>query len=143
MQETPVLVVIELVSVEDAAGLRSYIERAAALIGPLGGVMVGRGGVPVEGEPGFGPLVLQRWPSEAAFRLAGQRSLSAAARNSTRQRHDAGGSRAYQRRAGGIIDAAKSPLLHRGSARQSAALRLRSRPGASARQGEGPAERGE
>ena len=68
MQETPVLVVIELVSVEDAAGLRSYIERAAALIGPLGGVMVGRGGVPVEGEPGFGPLVLQRWPSEAAFR---------------------------------------------------------------------------
>jgi ferredoxin len=30
--------------------------------------VVARGGSPVEGEPDFAPLVIQRWPSEAAFR---------------------------------------------------------------------------
>jgi uncharacterized protein (DUF1330 family) len=68
MQEAAVFVVIEVVSVEDPAGLKVYQERASALIGPLGGKLVGRGGKPVDGEPGFAPLAIQRWPSEAAFR---------------------------------------------------------------------------
>jgi hypothetical protein len=56
MQETAVFVIIEVVSVEDAEGLKVYQERASELIGPLGGVLVGRGGKPVDGEPGFAPL---------------------------------------------------------------------------------------
>jgi uncharacterized protein (DUF1330 family) len=68
MQETAVFVIIEVVSVQDPAGLKVYQERASALIGPLGGVLLGRGGTPVDGEPSFAPLAIQRWPSEAAFR---------------------------------------------------------------------------
>ena len=68
MQEDAVLVVVEVVSVEDAEGLRTYAKRASELIGPLGGVVIGQGGSPVGGEPGFAPLVIQRWRSEAAFR---------------------------------------------------------------------------
>jgi uncharacterized protein (DUF1330 family) len=68
MQETAVFVIIEVVSVQDPAGLKVYQERASALIGPLGGTLVGRGGTPVDGEPSFAPLAIQRWPSEAAFR---------------------------------------------------------------------------
>jgi uncharacterized protein (DUF1330 family) len=68
MQETAVFVVVEVVSVQDAQGLRAYAERASELIGPLGGAVVGRGGSPVDGEAGFAPLVIERWPSEGAFR---------------------------------------------------------------------------
>jgi hypothetical protein len=50
MQETPVIVVIEVVSVEDAKGLKVYQERASELIGPLGGLMLGQGGSPVDGS---------------------------------------------------------------------------------------------
>ena len=67
MQDTAVFVVIEVVSVEDPAGLKAYVAGASALIGPLGGELVAQGGVPIDGEPGFAPLVIQRWPSEAAF----------------------------------------------------------------------------
>lgn len=68
MPETPILVVIEVVSVHDPVGLKAYQERASALIGPLGGAVIGHGGTPVEGELGFAPLAIQRWPSERAFR---------------------------------------------------------------------------
>jgi uncharacterized protein (DUF1330 family) len=68
MQENAVFVVVEVVSVEDPAGLKAYAERASKLIGPSGGVILGRGGVPVDGEAGFAPLVIERWPSESAFR---------------------------------------------------------------------------
>ncbi len=68
MQEAAVFVVIEVVSVEDPAGLKTYVQRASELIGPLGGELVAQGGSPIDGEPGFAPLVIQRWPSEAAFR---------------------------------------------------------------------------
>jgi uncharacterized protein (DUF1330 family) len=68
MQEPAVLVVIEVTSVKDPEGLKTYIQRASQLIGPLGGELVARGGIPIDGEPGFAPLVIQRWPSEAAFR---------------------------------------------------------------------------
>lgn len=68
MHDKPVLVIIELVSVEDPAGLKTYVQRASELIGPLGGELVAQGGIPIDGEPGFAPLVIQRWPSEATFR---------------------------------------------------------------------------
>lgn len=58
MHENSVFVVIEVISVQDPAALRVYQERASALIGPLGGVMLGAGGGPVEGEAGFGPLAI-------------------------------------------------------------------------------------
>ena len=68
MQKTAVFVVIEVVSVEDPAGLKTYVQRASELIGPLGGELVAQGGIPIEGESGFATLVIERWPSEAAFR---------------------------------------------------------------------------
>lgn len=68
MQEAAVFVIVEIVSVEDPAGLKAYVERAGALIGSFGGELIGQGGVPIDGEPGFAPLAIQRWPSEAAFR---------------------------------------------------------------------------
>ena len=68
MQETAILVVIEVVEVKDPAGLKTYIQHSSALIGPLGGEVVAQGGSAINGELGFAPLVIQRWPSEAAFR---------------------------------------------------------------------------
>jgi uncharacterized protein (DUF1330 family) len=68
MQEAAVLVVIEVVSVKDPEGLKTYIQRASQLIGPLGGELVAQGGIPIDGEPSFAPLAIQRWPSEPAFR---------------------------------------------------------------------------
>jgi uncharacterized protein (DUF1330 family) len=68
MQETSVFVVVEVVSVKDPEGLGTYSQRASKLIGPLGGVVVGQGGIPIDEEPGFAPLVIQRWTSEGAFR---------------------------------------------------------------------------
>jgi hypothetical protein len=47
MQETAVFFVIELVSVEDPAGLKTYVQRASELIGPLGGELVAQGGIPI------------------------------------------------------------------------------------------------
>jgi uncharacterized protein (DUF1330 family) len=68
MENAAVFVVIEVTSVTDPAGLREYAQRASALIGPLGGEVIGQGGTPLDGEPGFAPLVIQRWRSESAFR---------------------------------------------------------------------------
>jgi len=56
MQENPVFVVVEVVSIQDADGLRTYSERASELIGPVGGAMLGHGGPPVDGDPGIGRL---------------------------------------------------------------------------------------
>lgn len=69
MPETPVLVVVEIISVQDPAGLRNYAGRAGALIGTYGGTVIGQGGAPIDGEPSFAPLVIQHWKSEAAFRV--------------------------------------------------------------------------
>jgi len=68
MLESAVFVVIEVVSVEDPAGLRTYVQRASELIGARGGELVAQGGIQIEGQTGFAPLVIQRWLSEAAFR---------------------------------------------------------------------------
>ncbi len=68
MMEAPVFVVVEVTSVKDPEGLKTYAERASRLIGPLGGEIVAQGGSPIGDEPGFAPLVIQRWSSEGAFR---------------------------------------------------------------------------
>lgn len=68
MQENAVFVVVEVVSVEDMAGLRTYASRASELIGSFGGEVLGQGGKPIDGEAGFAPLVIQRWRSEGALR---------------------------------------------------------------------------
>ncbi len=68
MQEAPVFVVIEVTSVKDPAGLKTYVQRVSELIGPLGRELVAQGGIQIDGESGFAPLVIERWPSEAAFR---------------------------------------------------------------------------
>ena len=58
-----------MVSVEDPEGLKTYIiRRASERIGSFGGALVAQGEIPIDGEPGFAPLAIQRWPSEAAFR---------------------------------------------------------------------------
>jgi uncharacterized protein (DUF1330 family) len=68
MQENPVFVVVEVLSVQDPEGLRTYAQRASALIGSFGGVVIGQGATPVGEEASFSPLVIQRWTSEGAFR---------------------------------------------------------------------------
>ena len=62
------LVIVEVVSVQDMEGLQAYAARASELIGSAGGVVIGKGGSPLDGEAGFAPLVIERWPSEGAFR---------------------------------------------------------------------------
>ncbi|HMD50464.1 MAG TPA: DUF1330 domain-containing protein [Bryobacteraceae bacterium] len=68
MQETAVFVVIEVVSVKVPDGLNVYQERASKLILPLGGTAIAVGAKPIDDELGFSTLVIQRWPSEGAFR---------------------------------------------------------------------------
>jgi uncharacterized protein (DUF1330 family) len=68
MADEAVFVVVEVLSVEDPAGFQRYVQQASALIGARGGEVVGQGNKPVDDEPGFGPLVIQRWRSESALR---------------------------------------------------------------------------
>ena len=68
MNEGEVLVVVEMTSVLDAEKLKAYQAQARAQLFERGGVVVGRGTSPVEGDPAFGTLLIQRWPSERAFR---------------------------------------------------------------------------
>jgi uncharacterized protein (DUF1330 family) len=68
MQETPILVVIEVTAVKDPAGWKTYVQQASSLIGPLGGKVLAQGGTEINGEAGFAPLVIQYWPLEATFR---------------------------------------------------------------------------
>lgn len=65
--DAPVFVIIEMVKVTDSQGLGRYQLGAREQIAQRGGVMVARGGAPLEGAPAFGPLLIQKWPSEAAF----------------------------------------------------------------------------
>ena len=63
-----VLVVAEIQKVHDAEAMRLYQEAARAQFGRYGGSIVARGGEAVEGDPPFGALLVQRWPSAQAFR---------------------------------------------------------------------------
>jgi uncharacterized protein (DUF1330 family) len=63
-----VLVIVEIGAVRDQAALKSYQLGAREQIGRHGGTVLARGGSPFEGSPPFGPVLVQKWPSEQAFR---------------------------------------------------------------------------
>lgn len=63
----PVLVIVEITSVNDPQGMAEYAKRASALMGNHGGKLLAQGGVSVEDEQSFETLVVQRWRSEEAF----------------------------------------------------------------------------
>lgn len=68
MQSSEVLVVVEIRSVKDPEALKSYQLGARQQIAAYGASVIARGGTTLEGLPPFGPLMVQRWPSEKAFR---------------------------------------------------------------------------
>jgi uncharacterized protein (DUF1330 family) len=63
-----VLVLIEVVRVKDPEMLAQYQAGARAQIREHGGRVIGRGGGAYFGEPEYGTLLVQHWPSELAFR---------------------------------------------------------------------------
>lgn len=63
-----VLVVIETVAVRDRDQFLAYQAQAREQLLERGGVVVARGGVTFEGASLTGPVLIQRWPSEQAFR---------------------------------------------------------------------------
>lgn len=67
MSEGEVLVIVEVRKVHDANEMKNYQEGARAQIGPFGGVVIARGVIPVEGDPAFSTLMVQKWPSAQAF----------------------------------------------------------------------------
>lgn len=68
MSDGSVLVVVEVRSVSNADQFRTYQSGAREQIGVHGAVVIARGISPVEGDPPSGMLMIQRWPSEKAFR---------------------------------------------------------------------------
>jgi uncharacterized protein (DUF1330 family) len=68
MDAQPVLVVVEVKAVHDAQQMNAYQAAARLQLAKYGGEVVARGGSSCEGDPPFGPLLLQRWPSAQAFR---------------------------------------------------------------------------
>lgn len=67
MDNSEVLVVVEIQSVKDPAGMQAYQTAARQQIGKYGGLVIARGGSSVEGSPPFGPVMVQKWPSHEAF----------------------------------------------------------------------------
>ena len=68
MSDGSVFVVVEIRSVDNADQFKAYQSGAREQIGTYGGIVIARGGSPVEGNPPFGALMIQKWPSEQAFR---------------------------------------------------------------------------
>jgi uncharacterized protein (DUF1330 family) len=68
MTDPAVLIVVEITAVRDADQLKTYQTAARAQLAERGGVVVARGTSPVEGSPPLGMLLIQKWPSEQAFR---------------------------------------------------------------------------
>lgn len=68
MPSQPVLVIIEVDTVHDAQAFTQYQAAAREQILARGARVIARGGSTIEGEPPLGSLVIQQWPSEAAFR---------------------------------------------------------------------------
>lgn len=67
MSDEGVLVIVEIAAVRDPAALKSYQLGAREQLGRYGATVLARGGSTVEGAP-FGPFLVQKWPSEQAFR---------------------------------------------------------------------------
>lgn len=69
MVDGEVLVIIEIQEILDEALLRSYQAQARQQLLERGAELLGRGGILFEGSPPLmGVVLIQRWPSEAAFR---------------------------------------------------------------------------
>ena len=99
MDNSEVLVVVEITALHDPETMLSYQARARAQIGQWGGVVLARGSAPYEGVPPFGAVMVQRWPSRQAFvDWQNQRRLSTVAeyangRSRFAHRHSAAGVR--------------------------------------------------
>jgi len=63
-----VFVVVEIVEVLDEELLKTYQAGARAQVAGFGGTVIGRGVKTFEGDPEFAMLMIQKWPSESAFR---------------------------------------------------------------------------
>lgn len=59
---------VETIDVKDGKLFATYQTQARQQILDRGGVVVARGGETFEGAPLNGPVLIQRWPSERAFR---------------------------------------------------------------------------
>lgn len=69
MSQGSVIVIIEVQEVIDEAAHLAYREQARVQLLERGAELIGRGGTLFEGQPAAGSAVLvQRWPSEEAFR---------------------------------------------------------------------------
>jgi uncharacterized protein (DUF1330 family) len=69
LSSEPVLVIVEVQEIFDAAAFNGYRARARRQLTEQGGTLLGRGGALFEGSPDVGLAVLvQHWPSEVAFR---------------------------------------------------------------------------
>jgi uncharacterized protein (DUF1330 family) len=68
MPSEEAFVVVEIVEVLDEELLKTYQAGARAQVADFGGTVIGRGVKTFEGEPEFAMLMIQKWPSEAAFR---------------------------------------------------------------------------
>ncbi len=68
MATDEVLVVVEIEAVIDGEELQAYQAAARQQLKERGGKVLGRGGTTFEGDRRHGPLLVQVWPSEAAFR---------------------------------------------------------------------------
>ena len=67
MADGEILVVVEILEVKDPEKLAQYQAQARVQSAARGAAVVGRGSDTYFGDP-FGTLLVQRWPSEAAFR---------------------------------------------------------------------------
>lgn len=63
-----VLVIVEMIRVKDQEQLTAYQGQARQQLLERGGKLLARGGETFEGAPLTGPVLIQRWPSEQAFR---------------------------------------------------------------------------
>jgi uncharacterized protein (DUF1330 family) len=63
-----IYVVVEIQEVFDPDALAEYQAQARQQLLERGGVLVARGNCTFEGSPPVGQTLVQRWPSEAAFR---------------------------------------------------------------------------
>ena len=68
MAGSEVFVIVEVQEVFDQQELTAYQAAARQQLLELGGVPIARGDAVFEGEPPARSLLIQKWPSEAAFR---------------------------------------------------------------------------
>lgn len=69
MPNQEVIVIVEVQEVFDPAGLDAYRSQAREQMLARGGELIARGGSLFEGSPPLAQgMLLQRWPSEQAFR---------------------------------------------------------------------------